>query len=303
MEFSDNRSIIYPQNTLELAKLFRPKTEPIGMSEMRGIAQVATWHLPPSEPPLHFMPHHTFALALDDIPSLEMSFDGVHYQPYPVKAGEWNFFPNTHLVCSRWVDPVLCMHLYLLPDFLNQLGSEISPDPQIDLPFIYNHEDKSIEHFLGLFRQRFFADRLADTLYLEALAQTLGIYLIRQYSDSKQLLKRPILCDRGRDFRDMIDYIHQNLDQDLTIQELAQRMQLSMSVFGRSFRAAIGTTPHQFILDRRLEKAKKLLSNPKSELSIGQIAQLCGFATTSLFTTRFRQKYGVTPSKYRSQQK
>jgi AraC family transcriptional regulator len=65
-----------------------------------------------------------------------------------------------------------------------------------------------------------------------------------------------------------------------------------------SFIPALGLTPHQYVLEGRVERAKQLLADPR--FSIADVAQACGFATQAHLTTVFRGHVGATPGTYRA---
>ena len=67
--------------------------------------------------------------------------------------------------------------------------------------------------------------------------------------------------------------------------------------FGRMFRSTFHTTPHQFLLELRVQRAKQLLAT--TTVPIAEIAAQCGFPIPSHFTTTFRSRTGVTPTEYR----
>lgn len=98
--------------------------------------------------------------------------------------------------------------------------------------------------------------------------------------------------------RQMVDYIEAHLDQPITLGELALRCNLSEYHFARMFRASFGLPPHQYLLARRLHRACQLLR--LGVMPLGEIALLCGFASASHFSNRFRQAVGATPGEYRS---
>ncbi|NON33435.1 helix-turn-helix transcriptional regulator, partial [Klebsiella pneumoniae] len=66
----------------------------------------------------------------------------------------------------------------------------------------------------------------------------------------------------------------------------------------RMFRTSFGLPPHQYLLARRLNRARQLLR--LGEIPLGEIALMCGFASASHFSNRFRQALGATPGEYRS---
>lgn len=97
--------------------------------------------------------------------------------------------------------------------------------------------------------------------------------------------------------RQLADFIEQHLDQPISLGELATLCNLSEYHFARMFRTSFGLPPHQYLLARRLAKARQLLRF--SELPMLQVALLCGFASASHFSNRFRQALGATPGEYR----
>lgn len=96
-----------------------------------------------------------------------------------------------------------------------------------------------------------------------------------------------------------VDCIEARLDADLSLRQLADTAGLSLFHFARCFRAQVGTTPHSYILARRIERAKHLLA--RGELPLAEIALAVGFSSQSHLTTAFRRATGVTPARWRSQ--
>ena len=300
MESPKDRDPVQANNLDELLHIIVPKAEIIGMSEMRDSVQIAIYQLPPMETPIFFSIYHTLSMALNDLPSLELCTDGLTFQSHPVKAGDWIFVPNNQISGSRWYDNSLCMHLYLKPTFVNNIVSTNFLEDKVNLKMLISCKDQIVEHFLELFKKEFSSNGLTDILYAESLARSLSIHLVRRYAD-RQLLKN--ICrvySHRSELQEIIEYIDQNLEREITIQALAQQAQVSISVFAHSFKKSIGISPYQFILQRRLAKSKKLLADKSSILSIQTISEMCGFSNASAFTTRFRQKEGISPSKYRS---
>lgn len=97
--------------------------------------------------------------------------------------------------------------------------------------------------------------------------------------------------------------------QDITIEygllesvgnfEFAMPKHASQFHFARAFKAATGETPHKYLIQRRMERAKVLLT--VTQLAIAEVAYRVGFSNQSHFTTHFRKATGVTPKDYRLQ--
>ncbi|MCP6690832.1 AraC family transcriptional regulator [Pseudomonas donghuensis] len=98
--------------------------------------------------------------------------------------------------------------------------------------------------------------------------------------------------------RQLREYVEGHLDQPLSLGELAALCNLSEYHFARMFRESFGLPPHQYLLARRLAKARQLLRH--GQLPLGEVALLCGFASASHFSNRFRQALGATPGTYRT---
>jgi AraC-like DNA-binding protein len=94
--------------------------------------------------------------------------------------------------------------------------------------------------------------------------------------------------------RDLVD---SRYAEPLDLQELARAAHVSPRHFSRSFRRTFGETPYQYLLTRRLERARHLLRT--SELRVSEICFAVGFTSVGSFTTTFRRHVGVSPTAYR----
>lgn len=110
------------------------------------------------------------------------------------------------------------------------------------------------------------------------------------------------MSPKGKDSLDklkqVIEYIHENYPQSISLQTLAGMCFISPNYFCRYFKQEIGKTPIAFINEYRIEKACEILS--ESEAPISEIALSVGFDNFSYFIRKFQEYKGVTPRKYRS---
>lgn len=105
------------------------------------------------------------------------------------------------------------------------------------------------------------------------------------------------------DFKDSIagtaiSFIHNNYQNKLTINDIAQQINLSPSQFSRQFKKQTGTSPYDYLLSVRLTKAKELLKN--TSLPISEISYRTGFANESNFIYFFKKHEGISPLKFRN---
>lgn len=131
----------------------------------------------------------------------------------------------------------------------------------------------------------------ADDLYAESAAEFLTTHLLTQ--GRHEHLPGP----EHAAVRTGVAVMHDRLAEPLTVADIAAEAHLSVYHFVRVFRAATGETPHRYLTRLRIERARGLLTD--SDLTIGQIATRCGFASPGALSTAFLGQVGVRPSVYR----
>lgn len=94
-----------------------------------------------------------------------------------------------------------------------------------------------------------------------------------------------------------IDYIHDNIGVNLSLEDLAAQATMSPYHFARAFRKATGFSPLQFVIKERLQFARVLLSTTK--LTVADIAQRCGYEDVSRFRKQFKRQFSITPAQTR----
>ncbi len=95
----------------------------------------------------------------------------------------------------------------------------------------------------------------------------------------------------------IIEFLEDSIDSDITLATMAQQAKMPVGVFITAFRAAFHTTPYQYLLDRRFERAKFLLRN--TTRPVADISAAVGFSSPGHFSTAFRHRIGVSPRAYR----
>lgn len=95
----------------------------------------------------------------------------------------------------------------------------------------------------------------------------------------------------------LLEYLDDNLDSKIGLEQLAAYTAMTLPDFTVAFAEAFDSTPHQFLLDRRMNKAARLLET--SSLSVTAISVQLGFGNSSQFSAAFKRRFGMTPSIYR----
>jgi AraC family transcriptional regulator len=139
---------------------------------------------------------------------------------------------------------------------------------------------------------------MASGICAEALGKQLAVYLLRNYSAGRDVCLPPSSSKLSpKRLQRAIDYIQANLTNDLTIADVVKDLSVSPSHFTHGFKGATGVTPHHYIVKQRIKQAELLLRT--TDLSISQIAMMCGFSTPNYFSTTFLRFKGKTPSSMR----
>jgi AraC family transcriptional regulator len=97
--------------------------------------------------------------------------------------------------------------------------------------------------------------------------------------------------------RGVVEVVQAKIDEDLTLEQMADSVNLSVAHFSQMFRRSTGQSPHQFVLRSRVERAKEILRAADSRVL--DVAVACGFKTQQHFARVFRQLCGVSPTEYR----
>ncbi len=135
-------------------------------------------------------------------------------------------------------------------------------------------------------------------IYAESMATALAVHLIKRYSAQPQAIKEFTDGLPKYKLREVITYINEYLDQNLTLVELAAVIKMSPHYFATLFKQSTGLAPHQYVTKCRIEKAKQLLRC--KELTILEVSQLVGFVSPSHFAKVFRKHTTTTPKIYRN---
>lgn len=130
--------------------------------------------------------------------------------------------------------------------------------------------------------------------FAEGMLSVIGTQLIRLFGEAQLAPKGGIT---GRQRRIVTDHIDANLIEPISVSDLARLVGLSEAHFARAFKRTVGVAPHRFLIERRLERGKRLLAD--TEDSIAHIASACGFADQAHFSRAFSQAFGMSPSALR----
>ncbi|MBH0109945.1 helix-turn-helix domain-containing protein [Salinibacterium sp. NG22] len=112
-----------------------------------------------------------------------------------------------------------------------------------------------------------------------------------------QFINKPLPAVQSLSFSAVTDWMLQNLREDLPVEELARRAQMSPRTFARRFKTDLGTTPGAWLGRQRLMHAQLLLE--QTDLGLEQVAWESGFGSAAVLRQNFVRKLGVAPTAYR----
>lgn len=200
---------------------------------------------------------------------------------------------------SEWRQGAEHLIFYLAPAFVEHAARDLLRKEPVEIVENRTAEDPLIRQLAGALRAGLKRGGPPERLYVESLANVLVVHLLRNYSADKKALREPTHgLSKGKLGR-VVDFVTDNLQEDLTLSELAGAAGLSPYHFARQFKRATGLTPHRYVVLRRVERAKTLLSS--TNLSISDVASAVGFTHQSHLAHHVRRHFGVAPSLLRRQ--
>ncbi|WP_343600736.1 AraC family transcriptional regulator [Mycobacterium sp.] len=208
----------------------------------------------------------------------------------------------TRAAASHWVWPsdIDVVHVYLTRDELATTCREMYERDVTDIELAdeVKADDPAIYRTAMAIANEAVQGEAGSRLLVESLSCQLCVYILRRHAE---VLFREPTGESGLTFADqrtVRDYIQAHLDEAISIDDLAASVALSRFHFARCFRRSTGTSPHEFVLRQRIDRAKTMLT--RTSIALADIAVNCGFADQSHMTRVFKQHVGVTPGRWRA---
>ena len=264
-----------------------------------SVAAERPWHdtLPPID-------HHCIAYCLSDSATISRKIDGE--KPITTRLS-----PRLHGmipagVSSDWhvAGSPQVLLVYIRKSIVERLAADVfGRDPErLEIIPGLGFRDALLEQLVLAVLSELRNEKSSNPVYVDTLANAIAIQLLKQHNSKHIGTFNDRLYESGElsqyHLNRVIDYIAATLDSELTIEKLASIASMNPIYFARVFKKRLGIAPHQFILSKRIERAKELLVY--SDTPIVDIALATGFSSQSHLSSVFKQVVGTTPKNFRS---
>jgi AraC family transcriptional regulator len=244
--------------------------------------------------------HHRLVLVARPPEELDLRFAEVK-RHVPTPAGSITLVPAGTPVQARSSGHKDELHIFLEADLLARVAAEtFSLDPaRLTVPPLDGLDLPHLRAAMLAVEAELTAGGPGGRLVAESLANVLAVQLLRHLSAPRQPeRRRDGVLPRGR-LRAVIEYVEEQLDAGPSLEQMAAVARLSVYHFARQFKTATGLPPHQYVILRRVERAKQLLQGG-IDYSLAEVAADAGFSDQSQFTHHFKRLVGVTPGQFRT---
>jgi AraC family transcriptional regulator len=278
---------------------FRPAASSDGLGWV-GLEATRFRGAPDSELNQPAISHHRLFLLTRPPEKLDLRYEGVK-RHMPPPAGSISLLPAGSPALWRWSGRKDTLNIYLEPRLIGRVAAEaFDLDPaRLTVPPLDGLDLPQLRAAMAAVDAEMTAGGAGGPLAAESLANVLAVHLIRHVS-------APRRAARGRDgtlprtrLRAVIEYIEEYLDAGPTLEQIAAVARLSPYHFARQFKAATGLPPHQYVIVRRVERAKHYLQ-AGTDLSLAEVAACAGFSDQSQLSRHFKRHVGVTPGQFRT---
>jgi AraC family transcriptional regulator len=237
---------------------------------------------------------HYLSLNLDNTPlQLEVK-QPQGFKQFTVPPGSLWVSPSADPITLRLNSKLRYLRVAIDPLHLGRLINPLPEDvAPVRLRRTYAVRSPQIAHLMLALRAEADEQNPGGLAAIEAVTTALGYHLVREAGIEQP---RPVRVHGGLSVavkRRVLELIDVALDTRLTVETLAQEAGLSPAHFARAFKETLGRAPHQYLLQLRLARARRLLET--SSLSLSDIAQRAGFADQAHFTRVFKRAFGTTP--------
>jgi len=228
--------------------------------------------------------------------SIELGLRRSEMSRFTYDAGEMSLIPH-HL--EKWFRNEDLHYLSIAISDAALTAASDGTSGEVELRKTDNLVDARLDALVEAVNAERIAGFPSGRLFLDSVEQALAVAVVNGYA----VRHRSVRTHRGglgsARLRRIKELVHAKMEDELTLREMAQSVELSTAHFSRMFRKSTGETPHQFLLGQRVERAKEMLRSANARVM--DVAVACGFKTQQHFAQVFRHECGASPTEYRQE--
>lgn len=231
---------------------------------------------------------------------MERRFDG-RWTQTTCGPGSVSLLTRSQKSHWHWTEDVTVAHVYLTQDFVCGVARDVTGHDvdEVTLADILRTDDPLMTAAMQAIMAEAADPGLGGSLYVDSVARQLVVHLLRNYA-SISLRPAPRSGELSMRQRRLVEeFIEAHLQTSLTLEIMADALNLGACTFARRFKKTFGLAPYAYVLERRLDRARRLLS--ETAIPTKQIACLSGFTDQAHLTRHFSRRYDITPAAFRRQ--
>ena len=207
----------------------------------------------------------------------------------PAKADYWNIDRTD----SEYI--VIAIE----PESLFNSGQELIKNDSIELIPTFPQPDPFVYGTALALKQELETDYHGCRLYAETLRESLAVHLLRKYAVQQPQLPDDVGGIAPFKLKQVLDLIGDRLSEEISIEQMADYLDLSPFHFCHQFKKSVGITPHQYVMQQRVDLAKRMLK--RQTIPLSDVAFDCGFSNQSHLGRVFKRYTGTTPKRYQQE--
>lgn len=261
----------------------------------RGIV-VERHRLKAQEMPQHYIKGHGLMISAAKRPVVFGWKENGRWLEASLNPGEFHLVTDGGFSSPRWPETFDTFTISLDSGFVADVVRDDLPADRIEFATQRGVFDQAVASYVGAFCSELESESSNGLLYAETLTIGFTLHLLSNYAVANPKISVP----RGKlspyQLRNVVDFVMSHLEEDVSVLTLAEKAHVSPFHFARKFRKTVNVSPHQFVLQQRIQKSINLIKIGK--LPLAQIALESGFYDQAHFTSAFRRVVGTTPAQY-----
>lgn len=218
---------------------------------------------------------------------------GTNFWAPPTRAQRISFTPRGVDSEVSFSSSAQASNIMFPKGFLANLVSEQNAGEMV--PYLFQ-QNADLYQLAAILERELVSPSFAGRLVIGGVTQAIAGLLAR-IDSARVNIEADRICLPHWKVRRLFDYVESNLDQTISLDDLAQVAELSPFHFSRVFKRETGLSPYKYVRDRRLERSRDLLA--MTDMGIAELSLACGFSNQSHFTAAFSRAMGISPARFR----